>query len=834
MSNKPSYEFALRILRLVAAQLQTRNDENKSWLIGNDNEATSLVHSAHIRSIQSIYHESHGPTAFLQNIHAILQENNELASADALRNVIDLCEADKEFGGLGLCDRSWKEVDEASLKEVEFLTDAWMLTTSFSGMRQPLVMTDAAVNVRDPMTLAQKIIAHHAKDVARPEGVRPGDFLRVNVDWIIASELSWVGMKNSLTGSSSVFRPWRNDRFWLSGDHAVDPRNYEEQNVKRFLEGLETAKFDFRMTENQGANQTIMHTEFCRERVQPGMLVLGSDSHTCSAGSISSLAIGLGAADVMTALGTGETWLKVPDSMRINLVGKPAWYIGGKDIILSILQKLKRNTNAAERVVEFGGPGAKWLSCDARFAICNMCTELGAITGIFIPDSITKCFIDGRKRKIYRNESLYFRPDDDARYAEVFDFDLGEVESFLAIYPSPDNVFPVSCHLGMAFDGCFIGACTTTEEDLVLAALVLKVGLDRGLHLAKGHRIVVPGSRPIAWNLERLGLMDIYRRCNYVQQAPGCSLCLGIGADVADAGSNWLSSQNRNFKNRMGKGAIGHICSAATVAASSFTMTLTDPRDLLDNVSEDTFDSFVTRCRSRAGGKIEVTRDTEAATKVDYVQPAFVCQNTAVSIASPRMPITGCPKTPHEISSRIYRMGDFVDTDAIIPGPACAKCKTDEELAAHCFEVDEPLFREAVSQCGLRVLVAQKAFGCGSSREEAVRALKGLGVLCIIAESFSFIFGRNLANMGMLGVTVTDPEFFSKAKHQMPIKIDVQNRKISIDDTTFAFALENIEMQLLRDGGLAASWRKHGPKVFSSLSRGGTELARNSRDEYSW
>lgn len=117
-----------------------------------------------------------------------------------------------------------------------------------------------------------------------------------------------------------------------------------------------------------------MHTEFYRERAQPGMLVIGSDSHTCSAGAVGCLAIGLGVADVTMPLITGETWFKVPESVNIRLLGRPRAGIGGKDIILYILKQLKRNTVAAERIVEFTGPGAKHLSSDARFAICNMTT----------------------------------------------------------------------------------------------------------------------------------------------------------------------------------------------------------------------------------------------------------------------------------------------------------------------------------------------------------------------------------------------------------------------------------------------------------------------------
>ena len=129
-----------------------------------------------------------------------------------------------------------------------------------------------------------------------------------------------------------------------------------------------------------------MHTEFCRERAQPGMLIVGSDSHTCSAGSLSSLAIGLGVADVTIPLITGETWFKVPETVEIRFINQPKPGLGGKDVILYVLKELKRNTVAADRVVEYTGPGLKYLSCDARFAISNMTTvsvfELRVVPGL--------------------------------------------------------------------------------------------------------------------------------------------------------------------------------------------------------------------------------------------------------------------------------------------------------------------------------------------------------------------------------------------------------------------------------------------------------------------
>ena len=127
----------------------------------------------------------------------------------------------------------------------------------------------------------------------------------------------------------------------------------------------------------------------------------------------------------------------------------------------------------------------------------------------------------------------------------------------IALYPSPDHVVPICDKTGMAFDGVFIGACTTTEEDLILGALVLQAGLKRGLKPSKsGKRLVVPGSLPIVEKLKTFGLLDIYESAGFTRGVPGCSLCVGMGADKAAAGEKWLSSQNRNFKNRMGPGRL--------------------------------------------------------------------------------------------------------------------------------------------------------------------------------------------------------------------------------------------------------------------------------------
>jgi homoaconitate hydratase len=347
----------------------------------------------------------------------------------------------------------------------------------------------------------------------------------------------------------------RKERFWLAGDHVVDPRINHLPKQRQLIERCERIAREMDLGENyQGANTTIMHTEYYRERVQPGMLVTGADSHTCSAGCLGALAIGMGNTDVVIQLVTGETYIQVPEVVRINLVGKPPRGIGGKDVILGILGQLKRNTVAAERLVEYTGEGLKYLSSDARFAIANMTTEFGGIGACIVPDALTAEYIARRKSPKHKENTIYFRPDDNAEYAATYDVDLSKMETLVALYPSPDNVVPIG-QVDLQLDGCFIGACTTSEEDIILAGLVIQECLRQGMRPCnRGTRRLTPGSIPIVRRLEKLGLMDAFTEAGFAIGAPGCSYCVGMGADQAGEGEVWLSSQNRNFRDRMGKG----------------------------------------------------------------------------------------------------------------------------------------------------------------------------------------------------------------------------------------------------------------------------------------
>ena len=173
---------------------------------------------------------------------------------------------------------------------------------------------------------------------------------------------------------------------------------------------------------------------------------------------------------------------------------------------------------------------------------------------MFLPGGVTHEFINDRKKSKYRSKSTYIRPDEDAEYVETHVIDLAEVESFIARYPKPDDVVPVSEVAGLELQGCFIGACTTAEEDLVLAAMVLEEAMRRGAKPVPGKRKVAPGSLPILHKLRKIGLAEIYEHAGWEIGVPSCSYCVGATADKAERGETWLTSQNRNFENKMGPG----------------------------------------------------------------------------------------------------------------------------------------------------------------------------------------------------------------------------------------------------------------------------------------
>lgn len=645
-----------------------------------------------------------------------------------------------------------------------------------------------------PMTLSEKILAEHAVGLESPY-VYPGQMICVKVQWTLACEITWKSMDKTYQDMGRP-RIWRNDRFWLAVDHTVDPRVNHKPRQQMMIKASEDFAKEAALTEYQGVNQTILHTEFYRQRAQPGQIIVGADSHSCSTGGLGAFAIGLGAADVVMPLVTGETWMKVPETLKVEFVGSPPFGIGGKDVMLYTLGQLKCNSVAIGRCVEWTGNIGS-LSCDARFAISNMTAEFGGIAGVFPADEVTAAYIS--KRSVHNSDAKYFRADADATYAAEFKIDLNDLEPQVALFPSPDNVKPISAVQGTKLDGCFIGACTTAEEDLVLGALVLREGLKKGLKpVSSGKRRVTPGSKIITERLRELGLLKVYEEAGFTVGAPGCSFCLGIAADVAGDGEVWLSSQNRNYRNRMGKGSIANLASAITVAASSFSMTITDPRSLLGEIDHIEL--------------LSMLKNAEPASTISITEPcpqlASADGNSSTDVSSD----TNLERLTGTIIGRVQVFGDNVDTDAILPGEFL--CENDvEKLGKVAFLHTHPKFREKVL-AGQDIVVGGHGFGCGSSREQAVTALKGAGVKAVIARSFGYIFSRNYQNFSLVGIQLQEDRFYELVNDNAEIKINMTGRTIEVQDECFRFNMSLFEERLLAGGGIMPLYKKFGNRLF--------------------
>ncbi len=654
-----------------------------------------------------------------------------------------------------------------------------------------------------PMTLTQKILAQHAVGLTRPY-VAPGDILQVKVDWTIASELAWNGMDRTY---SLLGRPALSDknRFFLAIDHTVDPDTLLKDKRTQKLAQLSR---DFAQASGikhfYDANETILHTKFYRELVQPGELILGADSHTSSHGGLGAFAIGLGGADNTASMVLGSTWIEVPEAIAVEYRGELPFGIGGKDVILRTLGLLGRNTVAMERTVEYVGDAVHLFSTDVRFTIANMTAELGGLNGIFEADRVVAEWLS--RRKDYNDGARYFRADRDAQYLARYPVELKDLAPQVAKPFSPDNVKDLPAFEGTPLHGTFIGACTTTEEELVLGAMLLAVAMtdQKPVPTAPAKRLVVPGDRAIEKTLRDTGLLETYQKAGFVVDPPGCSMCLGVASRKADKGETWLSSQNRNFENRMGEGSFAWLASAATVAASSLGMKITDPRPLLARVDRAKLARYLGRDVARVVPEIRISEP-------EIRQGAHATASARASVAG------GAPSKV--VTGRVQRFGDGVDTDAIIPGQFCHLTKL-EEVGEKAFHFVRPEFA-ARAKAGATIVVAGEGWGSGSSREHAVWALLGAGIQVIVAKSYAFIHKRNLVNEALPYLVVKDPAFYDQVAEGSELTIDLATGRITLTASGKSFQGEAptaMVRRMTEEGGLVAAIKRHGPQVFDVLS----------------
>src|SRR5207248_10046769 len=344
---------------------------------------------------------------------------------------------------------------------------------------------------------------------------------------------------------------------------------------------------------------------------------------------------------------------------------------------------------------------------------------------------------------------------------------------------------------------------TTTEEELVLGALVLEAA--GAAREPNDHQIVVPGDLTIQENLRRAGLWAVYEKAGFRVDPPGCSMCLGVASRKAGRGEKWLSLQNRNFENRMGDGSLAHLGSAATVAASAQQMKIADPRPLLARIDQERFRRILAERKPRRQPEIQV------------VDPQSHLAKRGATAVSARQGRAADRQRAGTVRSRVQRFGDNVDTDAIIPGQFCHLTAL-SELGAKAFHFVRPDFVQKARD-GARVGVAGESWGTGSSREQAVLALKGAGIQAIVAKSYAFIHKRNLVNEALPFLVVQDPRFYELAKECEEIEVDLAGGVVRVAGEEFAAEEPSRIIQaLVGEGGIVPAIQHHGTTVFEKLT----------------
>lgn len=418
-----------------------------------------------------------------------------------------------------------------------------------------------------PMTLTEKILAAHAGR----NTVNPGDIVQVSVDLALANDITAplaFEVFDDL-GAQDVFD---REKVVLVPDHFVPNKDIQSaQQVKIMREFVRKHRIRHFFELGETGVEHVILPE--KGLISPGDLVIGADSHTCTYGALGAFSTGVGSTDLGVVLATGETWLKVPASIKIVYDGKLPQWVGGKDLILRTLGILGVS-GAVYRTLEFAGEGVRPLSMSHRFTMANMAVEAGAKNGIFEPDEVTRTYIAGRcKRK-----GTFLKSDPDAYYEREIHVRLDGMEPQVAFPHSPDNVRPISEAGRVELDQVFLGSCTNGRlDDLREAARLLK-----GHKVAKGVRfIVLPGSPSIYQRAMGEGLLATFMEAGAVIGPPCCGPCLGGHLGILAAGEKALSTSNRNFVGRMGHPESEvYLANPAVAAASAVAGRIASPAEL--------------------------------------------------------------------------------------------------------------------------------------------------------------------------------------------------------------------------------------------------------------
>lgn len=414
-------------------------------------------------------------------------------------------------------------------------------------------------------TLAEKIISAHTD-----KPVKAGDLCIARVDVTAVQDGTGPLTINEFR-KLGIEKPKHPERMILFIDHATPSPRKELSNSHMVMRQF--AKETGAVLSEGGTG--VCHQRLVEQYVNPGEILCGADSHTCTSGALGAFATGMGSTDVAVASALGKTWLKVPASYKIVVNGFFNNGVYAKDLILHLIGKIGAD-GATYKALEFCGSTIENMSMSDRFTLANMAVEAGAKAGLFATDEKTYEFLKERKREFAYREIKF---DEDAEYEKIIEINAEDVVPMVACPHTVDNVKPVSELSDVKIDQVFIGSCTNGRiEDLRLAAKILK---RQKVH-PDVRLIVAPASKDVMMQALREGIIEILTYVGASIIPPGCGPCVGVHAGILGDGEVCLSTQNRNFKGRMGnpEGKI-YLASPAVAAYSAICGHIADPTEIL-------------------------------------------------------------------------------------------------------------------------------------------------------------------------------------------------------------------------------------------------------------
>ncbi len=529
-------------------------------------------------------------------------------------------------------------------------------------------------------------------------------------------------------------------------DHNTLQNDFRNADDHKYLQSM-AAKYGIKLSK---AGNGICHQVYLERFAKTGRTLIGSDSHTPTAGGVGMIAIGAGGLDVAVAMGGAPFYMKAPKIMGIKLTGKLSPFVSGKDVILEVLRRIDVKGGVGY-VLEYFGPGVKTLDVPSRATITNMGAETGATTSIFPSDEVTREFFKQQGRE---GEWFPLAADPDAEYDDVMEIDLSSVEPLAACPHSPGKVVPVAELAGMNVDQVAIGSCTNSSyRDLMtVAGMLTGKSVDPMTSLS-----ISPGSRQVLMSLSRNGaLADIVEAGARILECT-CGPCIGMGQAPSTDGVR-VCTFNRNFFGRTGtKSASGYLVSPETAAATAVNGVITDPRTMGTPPVITYPERF----------PIDETLVLEPSTDPDSIE---ILRGPNIKPLPRKEPL------PATLEGEVLiKLEDNITTDHIMPaGSKILPLRSNvPEISKYVFEQVDPEFHGRALEKNGGFIIGGDNYGQGSSREHAALAPMYLGVKGVVTKSFTRIHLANLINFGIIPLEFINPEDYDSIEQGDALSLDV-------------------------------------------------------------